>query len=296
MLTAFNYTANIRELECSIVLHGAQMMSDETRYRAACILELLTGQRIGSSRCRLEWEDPHRRVDNETARQDMIDARSELMTQLRKGVKKTDSTKAVNMRSIKERTEAVAQEMRKLSAGAGLKLKTSMHGVRIWDFLEKARDFYLPDMVNGGQTDAEASNQRLEHWQPPMTGHSNSYEYKGLKLHWEKTGGSKRTCYPSRYPLGPNENPVEAITCYTLRSSDLLKFPDIELHFESLGPILGVGSNNETVRIIVRPRVQVTTPLDKKSLESVQPVETIRIMNYLLSQIFNAHLFRPHIG
>lgn len=284
MLTLFNHTAELRALECSVVLHGTQTMSEEIKYRAACILEILTGQRVTSRECDVMQEDPSQRSVTESQRKELERARGALIQQsLRQAAKKKGAQK--------QDPNALAQQIKKL--GSGVKLKTTLHNVKMYYFLEKCREFYLPDIVGGS---AEAVR---EGWRPLDRGHDNTLEHRGLILQYQKKGGSRRDCYPERYPIRRDESLKEAISCYTLRSTDLLKFPDIELHFEALGSALGGsrGENSENaLQLILRPTVKVTTPLDKESLSRTPRVDHLRIMNYLLSQYFNAYMSRPHVG
>jgi hypothetical protein len=286
MLTLFNHTASLRSLECSIVLNGAQTMSDEAKYRAACILEILTGQQVTGSECDVMQEDPSHRTATEAQKREMERARGALIQQSimaaagkqKKNIPKPDTSK-------------VSQEIKKL--GSGIKLKSSLHNVRMYYFLEKCREFYLPDIVGG------AEEVEREGWKPLDHGHDNTLEKRGLILQYQKQGGSKRDCYPERYPLRRNENPREAISCYTLRSSDLLKFPDIEVHFEALGSVLGgmrAENTSQALQLVLRPTVRIDTPLDKESLRKVPQIDNLRVMNYLLSQYFNAYMTRPHVG
>lgn len=295
MLTLFNHTATLRSLECSIVLHGAAAMSEETKYRAACVLEILTGQRITARECNVLFEDPAQRTASDTQRREMERARGALVQQSllgrRVGAKKNGGPKMDK--------SVVSEQIRKM--GSGFKLKTNLHNVKMYYFLEKCREFYLPDIIGTGtKTEGGPSSETgVGRWRPDTAGHDNDLSKRGLVLQFEKYGGSKRDCYPERYPVLRDENPSQAISCYTLRSTDLLKFPDIELHFEALGPVLG-GLRNESegqaLQLILRPALEVTNPLDRESLKSLPSVDKLRIMNYLLSQYFNAYMTRPHIG
>lgn len=295
MLTLFNHTAALRSLECSIVLHGAAAMSEETKYRAACVLELLTGQRVAARECNVLVEDPAQRTASEAQRREMERARGALIQQSlmnrRGGARKSGGPGTDK--------SAVSEQIRKL--GSGLKLKTSLHSVKMYYFLEKCREFYLPDIIGtGAKTEGDGSSERgMGRWRPELAGHDNDLAKRGLVLQFEKHGGSRRDCYPERYPVLRAENPARAISCYTLRSTDLLKFPDIELHFEALGPVLGglcSESEGQALQLILRPTVEITHPLDRESLKRVPPVDRLRVMNYLLSQYFNAYMARPHIG
>jgi hypothetical protein len=259
-------------------------MSNETKYRAACLLEILTGQRVTGKECDVMQEDPAQRTATEAQRKEMERARGALIQQsLRKAAGKK--------KMVQTDSSAVTQQIKKL--GSGIKLKTTLHNVKMFYFLEKCREFYLPDIV-GGVGDAVR-----EGWRPLDHGHDNRLEKRGLILQYQKRGGSKRDCYPERYPLRREENPMEAISCYTLRSSDLLKFPDVEVHFEALGSVLGglrAENTGQALQLVLRPTVKIETQLDRESMRSMPHVDNLRVMNYVLSQYFNAYMSRPHIG
>lgn len=287
-MSIFNHAVKFRELECSIVLGGTQGMHDETKYRAAALLEILTGQRVSARPCDLIQDDPSQRAMSESQKREMDKARGEFVRQtLQKG---TGGKKVAKVDSSQ-----VSTEFRKL--GSGLKLVTHLHGNGIFNFLEKMREYYLPDVIGGG---VEGSIGEAHKWRPPTSGHGNNYDRKGLILHFQKWGGSTRDCYPARYPIQKDEYPKEAVTCYTLKTGDLLKFPDVELHFEALGPILGGmradSGGGQSLQLILRPTLAIETILSKNELRRVPPVDTIKMMNYFLSQFFNTYLNRPHIG
>jgi hypothetical protein len=276
MLTLFSHTAEVGSVECSIVLQGAQTMSDEIKYRAACVLELLTGQRVIGGECDVMQEDPSMRTASEAQKRELDRARGALIQQ-------SLQPKRKNAPRVDPRT--MATELRKM--GSGVKLRTTLHGVKLYHFLEKCREFYLPDTVGG---------EGRSGWRPTLAGHDNTLEKRGLILQYQKAGGSKRDCYPERYPLRRDENPRTAISCYVLKSTDLLKFPDIEVHFEALGAVLGGRDSSGALQLVLRPAVTVGCPLNAESQSKTPPVENLRIMNYLLSQYFNAYLTRPHVG
>lgn len=280
MLTLFNCTARLTTLECSIVLHGAQTMSDEFKYRAACLLELLTGQAASARDCNVLTEDPAQRAASDEQRRDLERARGAFIQQAMQGTRK----------GPKPDPAVLGQQIKKL--GSGVKVLSHLRNVKMYYFLEKLREFYLPDVVGRGEHDDAA---RVG-WRPKAQGHDNSLQTRGLILQYQKAGGSKRSCYPSRYPLRRQDNLDSAISCYTLRSSDLLKFPDVELHFEALGPILGAREEGQAVQLIIRPSIDIDEGVRSSDRSKIPPVETLRVMNYLLSQYFNAYMSRPLIG
>lgn len=317
MLTCFSNYAELKTLECSIVLHGVQAMNDETKYRAAAILEILTGQRVASRSCDVLQEDPMFRSASDAAKRELEQNKVAYFQQALamktagggKNAKKASSSQA------RAAMAATAQEMKKV--GNGINLLTSLSHVKMLLFLEKLREFYLPDIVGGPGGNADRG-ERAHLWKTPMMGHGNNYDRKGIALHFEKAGGSKRECYPRRYPVGKDADIQEAITCYVLKSPDLLKFPDIELHFEALAGGLGgaraggggkAANNNSTVvssassnpsvlNLILRPTVKTSSILGKLAWagHNPSPYDNLKLMNYLLSQYFNSYMTRPHVG
>jgi len=298
MLTIFNRAAEMQSLECSIMLHGPQALSSEAKYRAAALLEILTGQRPKGQPAQVEHDDPAFLMATEAQKAELQKQRNQLIQQSLM----RDKSKKQQPKNAPKTQLSVPTELRK--AGSALKLITTLHGSRMYYFLEKLREYYLPDIVglleNNKVEEGDLLTENRSAWKTPVRGHDNDHSRRGLLLHWQKWGGSKRDCYPPRYPIGQLENPEQAVTTYLLQSSDLLKFPDVELHFEALGPLLASRQNQDitgsTVNLIMRPTVQVTNSLNKATEAMVPPVDHVRMMNYLLSQYFNAYLTRPHVS
>ncbi len=147
MLTLFNYTADLKSLECSIVLHGAQSMSEETKYRAASVLELLTGQRVMGKECDVMREDPSQRTATEAQRREIERARGALIQQSIRNTagKKKGGAAGASRTAAAASAGALSQQIRKM--GSGIKLVSTLHGIKMYYFLEKVREFYLPDTV-----------------------------------------------------------------------------------------------------------------------------------------------------
>lgn len=285
MLALFNRTAYIRSMECSMVLHGASMLNSETKYRAACILEIVTGQRVTGGTCEVGEEDPLSRRISEEQQKELdrvrgVALRQSLLASQKKGGQSAKKGQAP--------PQLTSDDLRKL--GNGFKLKTVLEGVKLFDFLEKCREFYLPDVI--GKQEAKMAGFL------PECGHPNQLKHAHVLGHFERFTPSKAL----RRQLGPAENPTEAVTSYLLRSSDLLKFPDIELHFESMGSLVSREASDDasTLHLVLRPTLKVERPnvpglAELESSLGIQ-VDNVKVMNYLLSQYFNMYMRRPRVS
>lgn len=289
MLTLFNRTASFKSLECSMVLQGSNMLSSEMKYKTACILEIVTGQRVIGASCEVLEEDPMKKSMSEEQRRDLdrvrgIAMRQSLMAHQQKG----KQPKKGNNQPIPQLT---ADDLRKL--GNGFKLKNVLHGVKLFEFLEKCREFYLPDVVgtNPGTEGPQVGVPDL-----PDAGHPNHLKHAHMVGHFERYTPSGTL----RRSLGPADNPKEAVATYLLKSSDLLKFPDIELHFESMGNLISREGSDSTLHLILRPTLQVDPPkvegLEEFESSIGYQADHLKIMNYLLSQYFNMYMHRPRVS
>lgn len=291
MLSLFNRTASIKNLECSVVLHGASMLNGETKYRAACILELLTGQRVLGATCEVGQEDPLRRRISEEQQRDLDRVRGMALRQSLMAEKAKKSGKQPKKQQQQQSAQITSDDLKKL--GNGFKLKTVLEGVRLFDFLEKCREFYLPDVVGEKTLSAKEDKTAL-----PEFGHPNHLKHAHMVGHFERFTPSQTM----RRSLGPADNPNQAVSTYLLRSSDLLKIPDIELHFEALGSLVSRDSTDDTntLHLILRPSLEVSKPaipeLDQWDRQLPHQTDNLKIMNYLLSQYFNMYMRRPRVS
>lgn len=290
MLTLFNRTASFKSLECSVVLHGASMLSSETKYRAACILEIVTGQRVLGETCEVGKEDPLRRRISEEQQRELDKIRGVALRQSMMAAQKKGQQ---SKKGAQQPGQLTTDDLRKL--GNGFKLKNVLQNVRLFDFLEKCREFYLPDVIGKQEKTAKVEAGQVV---LPECGHPNNLRHAHMIGHFERFTPSGL----HRRALGPAENPAEAISTYLLRSSDLLKFPDIELHFESMGSLVSrEGSDDSsTIHLILRPCLQVEKP-NVEGLHAIeeaagQQVDNAKVMNYLLSQYFNMYMRRPRVS
>lgn len=262
LLTLFNCTASLRSLECSILLQGAAQMSDEAKYRAACILEIMTGQRPTVRGCRVEEEDPAFVKRSGEEQRALERLKSAIMH--------------------RNNASATAADFRAL--GNGTQLKTTLHRVRMYEFLEKAREFYLPDVLllrSSGDAGTLAASLQSPNPEKYFAAWNQSKLPQFSRFH---------------RPTG-NDNVLS--TAFLLRSSDLLKFPDIEVHFEALGNSFAADASStseDALKLIIRPTLQISYPLGKRLHRSAfPPVSTFGVFNYLLSKFFNPYTTRPKL-
>ena len=271
LLTLFGCTATLSSLECSIILQGAAQMSDEAKYRAACILEILTGQRVTLAMCRLEEEDPQFTQKSGEEQRAMERLKSALMH--------------------RANSNATAADFRAL--GNGTILKTTLRRAAMYDFLEKAREFYLPDVLLAKSAEYPSLSTSISH------GLDKSSPNAVAGAYFASWNPSKLPQY-SRY-IAPNSTDLSLTTAFILRASDLLKFPDVEVHFEALGSAVfsetGKNSDND-LKLIIRPTLKINYPLGKKlQTSSVLPqVNHYGVFNYLLSKFFNPYMTRPKLS
>lgn len=273
MITLFSRTANFESLECSFILPGDA--TNELKYRTACILEIITGQKMHiRESCMRKWEDPFYKPTSDQSQKSQIKIKTSIM---RKQTASSKNKTIVNSLSV--------SDYKKLSNV--IKIEVNLSKLTLFDFLEKAREFYLPDVLNienkeklTGEINRGFNNNRIE---------SN----RSLILkRWQKWTLSKMTIYPPRHPIGIVENPLEACTALSIKAMDLIKFPDLELHFESIGKSL---NDDNSLDLILRPTISIQHPW-KFDRERDQPiVDNVKVMNYLLSVFFNQYMNRPKL-
>jgi hypothetical protein len=265
LLTLFGCTASLRSLECSVLLQGAAQMSNEAKYRAACILEILTGQRATLQSCRVEEEDPQFKKKSGEEQRAMERLKSAIMH--------------------RANSNATAADFRAL--GNATVLRTTLRRTAMYDFLDKAREFYLPDVLLAKSAEF-----------PSLASSSELKDSSGHFAAWNRS----KLPHLSRF-IAANPADLSANTAFVLRSSDLLKFPDIEVHFEALGSQIfseNVHSTDDsaTLRIILRPTMTIKYPLGRKlhASSSLPKVNHFGVFNYLLFKFFNPYTTRPKLN
>lgn len=262
LLTLFGCTASLRSLECSILLQGTAQMSDETKYRAACVLEILTGQRAHLSTCRLEEEDPqHTKKTGEEERA-------------------LERIKSAMMH--RANNNATAADFRAL--GNATMLRTTLRRGQMFDFLEKLREFYLPDVLLAKSSEF-----------PSLTT-SGPLESAYFSA-WNRSKSPQM----SRF-IAPSPDELSLNSVFVLRSSDLLKFPDIEGHFEALGSQIFTdftGSRqDEGLRVLLRPTLTIKYPVGRRQ-HAASPLPRVNhygVFNYILAKLFNPYTTRPKLA
>jgi hypothetical protein len=291
-IALFNRTIDLTRIECSIVLPNAAQLTPEQKYKAAAVLTVLTGQIPAGGKCKVEWEDPLALRLSKAQQQLENQARS---AALARQFAAKSATKSKS--KLTQQKKLTADDFKE--ASAGFRLLCTIGRVRMWDFLEKLREFCLPDTSGILDPLKEKSGQVIEH------GHDNSRPDVEIKRQFQKICLVKQPTFNPRVSFGFNDNPESAITAYVLKSHELLKFPDIEIYFEALGEVLkDTGSdtnkpnsslnNPNSVRIILRPHLHIHQLPISQEYKSVLPqVDNLRIMNWLLAQFFNEYLHRP---
>lgn len=268
LLTLFGCTATLKSLEASIILQGTAQMSDEAKYRAGCILEILTGQRPTRQSCRVEEEDPQH--------------------QKRTGEEQRALEKIKSAIMHRSNSNATAADFKAL--GNGTILKTTLRRGAMYDFVEKLREFYLPDILlvraDGGENSTFSTCNPTE---------------GAYFAAWNR---SKLPQEPRFIEGKPTD--LSLTTAFILKSNDLLKFPDIEAHFESLGPQIfndtttaaaAASDGNNGLKVILRPTMTINYPLGRKLHDSsnLPKVDHYGMFNYLLAKFFNPYMTHPKL-
>ena len=264
LLTLFSCTASLRSLECSAILQGTAQLSNESKYRSACILQVLTGQRPAAVDCMADWEDPThaRRSADEQKQMDRVKS------------------------AILHRSGQASSAADYRALGSGLRLTCTLRKEGMWDFLEKLREFYLPDILLLRGSDA------------PSTLASTSRTAQPFATEYFAAWNRSRTPGSARFvPAGLED--LSACTTFLLKSTDLLRFPDIEVHFEGLGGAQTFAPSHEAqvLKILLRPTMQIKYPLGirQHAASGLPQLNHLAVFNYLLGRIFNPYMIRPSL-
>ena len=257
LMTLFGCTATLKSLEASIILQGTSQMSDEAKYRAGCILEIMTGQRPTLQACRVEEEDPQH--------------------QKRTGEEQRALERIKSAMMHRSNSNATAADFRAL--GNGTILKTTLRRGAMFDFLEKLREFYLPDILLTRATE----HPTLATCDPMDAAYFAAWNRSKLPQE-------------SRF-IEPRDTELCLNSSFILKSSDLLKFPDIEVHFEALGPQIFNDTADNGLKVILRPTMTVKYPLGRKHhlAAGLPKVNHYGVFNYLLAKFFNPYTIRPKL-
>jgi len=264
MLTLFSCTASLRSLECSTVLQGVAQLHNESKYRTACILQILTGQRPAAVNCIVDWEDP-------THQRRSIDEQKQI-----------DRVKGAMLHRSGQASSAADYR----AIGTGVRLTCTMRRQGMWDFLEKLREFYLPDILLLRGADA-----------PSTLASTIGIKQPSLVEYFAAWNRSKLPGSPRFVPATAVD--LSACTTFLLKSSDLLRFPDIEVHFEGLGGAQTFTSNHEAhiLKLFLRPTLQIKYPSGMRQYAStgLPPLNHMAVFNYVLSRVFNPYTLRPSL-
>lgn len=266
LLTLFGCTASLRSLECSVLLQGAAQMSDEAKYRAACILEILTGQRPALSSCRLEEEDPQFKK--------------------RSGEEQRALERIKSAMIHRANSNATAADFRAI--GNATMLRTTLRRTAMYDFLDKLREFYLPDVLLASKSSSASEDPTLA-LSDPLDG-----------AHFASWNRSKLPQFSRFTPPKPDSTSLN--TVFVIKSADLLKFPDIEVHFEALGPQIFNNSRSEDeesgLKLLLRPTLSINYPLGSRQHQAspLPKVNHYGVFNYLLAKMINPYTTRPKLS
>lgn len=253
LLTLFSCNTEFKDLEVSIILQNAQIISPHIKYQAACVLEILTGQRPTFDEIQVENEF-------------LVD---------RDSIKTPEMIRKVITQAGRTLT---TEELKLITDTKGFRLKCNLNRVNLWSFLEKTREYYLPNLASIDHEERER-----------VTGEK-------MTAYFKKPASQGKAEKP-REKLEEGENPSVACAAYTLKSNDLLKFPDIELFFEPLHSVLGTGGNTDglstnTLQLFIRPTIRVKKAFEMKfqqHFKELGELNNLKIMNYYLSLFFNPY-------
>lgn len=310
MLNMFDGVVSLRSLDVSMILDSATASQPDTKYKAACFIELLTGRRPSVGPCDVFEEGVGDVLIGGLSGNLYLDATPPGGLVDGAG-RQSDKERRSLLLKIRSRTVG-------MSAPVDYRLVTSSHsGLKInchlntqldaFSFIEKLREFYLPDPTFSKRT-AQGSSSLLTHAmnapRDEMLGSFFvSFPYIPLPEHilLLKSKVRRRTTKSHvsfQSAFSPGENPSSAKTIYVLKAADFLKFPDVEPHFEALSSILSAGGPTANAfHVYIKPHLQVTMgrdilneKSDGKSRDTVNGAsvpDTIKMMTFFLSSMFN---------
>lgn len=252
-------------------------------------------------------------------------------------VKKGEAKKAAALASEKaKRATIMAEKMEdqvRTSSRLVPQLCTDLHGWRAWEFLEKVREFYVPDaanpyflqatsLKNNGDSGVESSEERLARWRAPY-GHDNDMprgRIAGRFGSWIRNQDGDITWRP----VYRQENPWSAFTTYCLPYSELLRFPDVEAAYEQLGDLEGVElilratmtvrdwtpkelkpNFNAEARSLSEDKRRFNALMEmplgrreahvKRTKQEEPRIDTLKLMNWFMGQLINPLVKRPYV-
>ena len=242
MVMRFGRYAEMGTVNVSMILDPSHLTSKDAKYRAACIMEILTLQRPRVEECSMEVMDP---VVMQYEKQEMQNYR-------------------VKMSSFGSKSRPM-----------GLRATTDLHRSNKWAFLEKLREFYLPDVT--GDDNIVDSSKILER--------------EKLVQCFQRRNPSTLPGRPPYLPLrSAKDNPKIFYSTFILKSTNLLRFPDFEVFFEAIGKMI----STEVVNIYVTPEIKIVSP--KPSISHELPaIDNLKLGNFLLSNLINPYIERHRV-
>jgi hypothetical protein len=259
ILSIFGKKVDLESMECSIIL---QNQDEEKRKLAKGLLEILTGQKPSIVRCNPIHEDPNFIRLSPREKKEFENTRGRLLSQksgnFSKHPKNFDK-------------EMVSKEYKKNEFGD--KLNCSLRKVNLYSFLEKLKDFYLPEVIGKKLIDYNSMDPN---------------DLKKYFVNYRSDRKCNKTTEMKRNDLS---------TTYVLKSTDLLKFPDLELHFQQLNSLFHINkghppkndevSKNNSISLIVTPNLKIINPYREET--RIKEQCNMKIINCILSQIFNPY-------
>jgi hypothetical protein len=304
MLCRFSRVVHLQSLEIFMVLDAVRSIQSEFKYKTACLIELLSGKRPQVHACNAHLEGIFPNLSGQisqlNAKEEALRLKQAVMAQ-HKGVVLT------------------AEDYKKASSSAsGTKISSKLYSPQEqYQFLEKLREFYLPDMLTLASDTPLAERLQSAPRKELASYYSIPPNYVPSKV--EK----KKIKYHSL--MMATDNPITASTTFHFKASDFLRFPDLEMNFEPLSsildPAISGGSSQaafgSSLSVYIRPILSILPchlPNTKdQTLDFLNvlfpsqdgqvseksdnpPLDHLKVMNYFLARIINPFADRVRVG
>lgn len=279
MIMKFGRVIDLKNLECSIVIPKQYSSKDDDKILAACLMEIICGQKAVSVDCNPIWEDPRQMTLTSDERKEANRLR---------GVMLSESLRSKKSPKSKQKEPPVKISSSDFKrANFATKIKTDLRNVNLFILLDKLREFYLPEAVVSRPTGFK---------EPEFGSNFETTE--------RRSNNSSILSIRPRSLVKRDFNDIrEATSTYILKASDLIKLPDIELHFQALSPLLKGTHESESriaasiskkgIDMILRPAVSYFSPLAERQKSLTENIDTLNMFNYALSLFFNPTMERP---
>lgn len=275
MIMKFGRVVELKNLECSMVIPKQYSNKNDDRILAVSLLEVITGQKAVSVDCNPMWEDPRQMTLTSEERKEANRLRGLMLSE---NLRNKKNTKV----HIKEAPKISSSEFKR--ANYATKIKTDLRKVNLFFLLDKLREFYLPEAVINSRT----------------------VEQENFETVSRRSNTSSTLSIPPRDQVKMNCKHVQEVTTtYILKASDLIKMPDIELHFQTLNPLLKDSGDQENrvkasvskkgIDLILRPTLSFFYPLSAHKRRASENVDSLKMFNYVLSCFFNPVMERPQL-